>query len=229
MTGSALQPRLLGKDKVMSKAQSFFSKDEQVRIEAAVHAAEAQTSGEIVPLVVDASYSYPRAEIVGGGSFALGLALVIAWFWGGSSEWVFFPVFLLLYLPCKWLIRYTPWLRRLLIHPAEYDAEVREKALVSFVEHGIYRTREGTGILILISLFERRVYVLADKGINDQVAPHTWDEVVAIVTAGLRDGRACEALCTAIGRCGELLSANFPRRDDDTNELPNLILGESLH
>lgn len=208
----------------MTKAKTFFSKEEQDRIEQAVHAAEQQTSGEIVPLVVDAAYDYPRAEIIGGGCFAMGAALLISWFWGGSSEWVFFPVFLLLYLPCKWLIRYTPSLRRLLIHPSEFDEEVREKALVSFVEYGIYRTREGTGVLILISLFERRVYVLADKGINDRVPAGVWDEVVASITAGIHDGRPCEALCAAIARCGELLAEHFPRRYDDQNELPNLIL-----
>lgn len=211
----------------MKHAQDFFTRDEQARIEAAVSAAEERTSGEIVPLVIDASYDYPRAEIIGGGSFAMGLALILAWLWGESSEWVFFPLFLLLYFPCKWSIRFTPPLRRLLISPAEMTAEVREQALISFVEHGIYRTREGTGILILISLFEHRVFVLADKGINDQVPPATWDEVVTTITTGLREGRACDALCSAITRCGDLLSGHFPRRDDDRNELPNFIVGEA--
>jgi len=208
----------------MKRAKDFFSKGEQERIRQAVEAAEGQTSGEIVPLLVDAAYDYPRAEIVGGGSFAMGAALLIAWRWGAGSEWNFLIAFLLLYLPCKWLIRFLPALKRLLISPAEFEEEVREKALVSFVEHGLYRTREGSGILILITLFERRVFVLADQGINDRVPPATWDEVVATVTGGLRDDRACDALCAAIARCGELLAGHFPRRDDDRDELPNLIV-----
>lgn len=208
----------------MKRAGTFFSAEERARIEAAVRAAEQTTSGEIVPLVIDAAYDYPRAEIIGGGGFAMGLALLGAWLWGDSSEWVFLPAFLLLYLPCKWLIRFVPTLKRLLIAPQEMTAEVEEKALVAFVEHGIYRTREGTGILILISLFEHRVYVLADAGINAKVAPHTWDEIVATVTAGLKQGTPCEALCGAVGRCGVLLAEHFPRRGDDRDELPNLII-----
>lgn len=207
------------------QAKNFFNDEEKKRIEQAVSAAEARTSGEIVPVVVDASYHYPRAEIIGGGSFAMGLALLGSWLWGGSSEWVFFAVFLLLYLPCKWLVRYTPALRRALIAPAEFDAEVREQALISFVEHGIYRTREGTGILILLSLFEHRVFVLADQGINERVPPHTWDAVVATVSAGMHEGRACEALCSGVQQCGTLLAEHFPRRHDDRDELPNLIIG----
>lgn len=208
----------------MKRAKHFFSAEEQERIEAAVRAAEQRSSGEIVPLLVDASYDYPRAEIVGGGCFAMGLALLIAWLWGDSSEWVFLPVFLLLYLPCKWLIRFVPNLKRLLIPPQELAAEVEEKALVAFVEHGLYRTRAGTGILILISLFEHRVHVLADAGINAKVAPHTWDEIVATVVAGLKERRACDALCEAIARCGAILAEHFPRCDDDHDELPNLIV-----
>ena len=209
----------------MAKASTFFTPVEQQRIVAAVKAAEARTSGEIVPLIVDASYDYPRAEIIGGGSFAMGVALLLAWAFGDSSEWVFLPLFLALYLPCKWLVRFTPPLKRLLISPAEMAAEVEERAMVAFVEHGLHHTRGETGILILVSLFEHRVHVLADRGINAKVPAGSWDQIVAGVTAGMREKRACDALCTAIARCGDLLAGPFPRRDDDRDELPNLIIG----
>jgi len=208
----------------MAKASNFFTSEEKSFIEAAVRDAELKTSGEIVPMVVDASYDYPRAEIIGGGCFAMGTALLLAWAFGASSEWVFLPIFLALYLPFKWLVRFTPSLKRLLIHPTEITTEVEEKALVSFVEQGLHHTRDETGILILISLFEHRVHVLADRGINAQVPPGTWDEIVAVVTEGIRQDRTCEALCAAIGRCGELLEGHFPRKADDTDELPNLIV-----
>jgi len=204
-------------------AETIFAPDEKERIEAAVREAEGRTSGEIVPLVVNESYHYPRAEILGAGWFCLGLGILAAWAFGGSSVWIFLPVFLLAYLPCRWLIRTLPGLRRRLIHPDEIDAEVEEKALVAFLEHGLHRTRDATGVLILISLFERRVRVLADRGISAVVPQETWDGVIATITAGIREGRTCEALCSAVERCGDLLQERFPRREDDTDELPNLI------
>ena len=207
----------------MQKANTLFTADEKARIEAAVREAESRTSGEIVPLVVDESYHYPRAEIVGGGFFALGLGVLAAWSFGHSSVWVFLPVFLLTYLPLRWLIRALPGLKRRLIHPAEMVAEVEEKALVAFLEHRLYQTRDATGVLILISLFERRVRVLADTGISTVVPQQEWDGIVATITAGIRAGKTCDALCTAIGRCGDLLAERFPRKADDTDELPNLI------
>lgn len=206
------------------RAENFFTKEEQAQIRAAVQACEAQTSGEVVPVIVDAAFDYPRAEIVGGGSFAMGLALFITFLSSSDSHWIFPAAFLFLYYPCLLLVRNLPPLKRALISPREFDAEVREKALVSFVEHGIYRTRGGSGILILISLFEHRVFVLADEGINERVPLHTWDEIVSIVTRGIVEKDACKALCQAIGRCGELLAHEFPRHDDDHNELPDLII-----
>lgn len=209
----------------MKRAENFFSEEEQTRIKAAVQACEGRTSGEVVPVIVDAAYDYPKTEILGAGSFAIGLALFVTWLYAGDSHWIFPAIFLALYYPCLLLIRTLPGLKRALISPVELDAEVREKALVTFVEHGIYRTRGGSGILILISLFEHRVYVLADAGINARVPLHTWEEIVATVTKGIVEKRACEALCQAIGRCGDLLADEFPRQDDDHNELPNLIVG----
>lgn len=204
-------------------AQNFFTAEERQRIEAEVRKAELRTSGEIVPMVVPASFDYPRAEIFGGGFFSLGAAVLCSWWFGHSSVWVFLPIFLAGYLPCKWLIRALPSLKRRFIPQQVMAEEVEEKALVSFLEHGLHRTREGTGILILVSLFERRVHVLADWGINDQVEKATWDEIVHDVTAGIREGRGCDALCAAIARCGQLLEEKFPRRTDDRDELPNLI------
>lgn len=205
-------------------SKTFFSEDEQRRIREAVEAVEKRTSGEIVPMVVEASYDYPRTEILGAGLFSLATAVFLAWLFGNESIWVFLPLFFAFYLPFKWLIRHTPGLKRRLTHPAEIDAEVEEKALVSFLENGLHRTRDETGILILISLLEHRVFVLADRGIDAVVPKETWDEVVAMVVAGIKEGRTCDALCEAIARCGELLEGHFPVRADDSNELPNLIL-----
>ncbi|MEZ4600059.1 MAG: hypothetical protein R2940_09780 [Syntrophotaleaceae bacterium] len=208
----------------MKRTGGFFSDEEKRRIEEAVEKAETRTSGEIVPMVVEAAHDYPRAEIIGGGFFALGLASLISWYWWHASLWSFLPAFLLLYLPCKWLIRYLPHLKRCFIANEEIDAEVRERALVAFVEQGLHHTRDETGILILICLFEHRVEVLADRGINAVVPQQTWQEIVDMIIDGLHQGQACEALCRAIGRCGAILAEQFPLQAGDRNELPNLII-----
>ncbi len=208
----------------MKSANEFFTKEEQEKIEAAVKSAEEKTSGEIVPMVVDSSYDYPRAELIGGGTLALALGLISSWAFGGESIWWFLPVFIVGFFAFQQLIRQIPAFKRKLIRPEELTAEVNEKALVSFLDQGLHETRDRTGILILISLFEHRVQVLADSGINAKVPEHTWEEIVDTIIEGLKTEQACAATCQAIERCGELLQENFPRKDDDTDELPNLVV-----
>ena len=223
VAGEAVAPLEVGK---MKSAADFFTSEEQQRIETAVKAAEEKTSGEIVPMVVDASYEYPRADLIGGGTLALATGLLVSWAVGGESIWWFLPVFIVGFFLFQQLIRSWPGLKRKLINPQELDSEVKEKALVSFLEQGLHETRDKTGILILISLFEHRVQVLADSGINAKVPEHTWDEIVAIIIAGLKTDDACNAVCRAVERCGELLQEHFPSKHDDTDELPNLIIEE---
>jgi putative membrane protein len=208
----------------MTTAEEFFTAEERGRIESAVQQAESQTSGEIVPMVVDASYDYPRAEILGAGLFSLATAVTLSWGFFGESLWHFLWLFPLCYFPFKLMIRALPALKRRLIHPDEISAEIAEKAAISFLEQGLHHTRDETGILILLSLFERRVYVLADRGINSVVPHHHWDGIVTTITDGIHAGDACTALCAAIAACGQQLEEHFPVKHDDTNELPNLII-----
>lgn len=209
----------------MTTAKDFFTAEERTRIESVVKQAEQRTSGEIVAMVVDESYDYPRAEILGGGLFSLASAVSLSWAFFGESLWHFLWLFALCYLPSKLLIRHLPWLRRRLIHPAEISEEVAEKAALSFLEQGLHHTRDETGILILISLFERRVHILADRGINDVVPANCWDDMVQALTAGIHRGDSCNALCSAIETCGRILGERFPVKTDDTDELPNLVIG----
>lgn len=206
------------------RAEKLFTDEEKKQIEQAVAAAEGRTSGEIVPMIVNSSYNYPSAELIGAGSLALACGLTVSGFFGGASIWWFIPVFFVTFILAKMLISHCPGFKRKLISAEDMEEEVREKAIVSFIEQDLHQTRDRTGILILISLFERRVQVLADSGINAKVSQETWDQIVTIITDGLKSQQTATALCKAIERCGDLLVEHFPRRHDDTDELPNLII-----
>ena len=208
---------------MITKAEKFFSEGEQERIQQAVLAAEAKTAGEIVPMIVTSSARYTEVELLGliTGLF---LGFITEWLWSdpwGSEYWNLWPILGAL---VGFLIGKIPAVKRI-VTPASRQAEaVHTLALASFSEHGLHYTREHTGILILVSLLEHRVEVLADRGINAKVERDTWQEIAQILTTGLKSGRAADAFCKAIERCGEILAAHFPRAEDDKNELPNRLV-----
>lgn len=99
---------------------------------------------------------------------------------------------------------------------------VRQRATQAFVEEEVFRTRARSGILIFLSLFERRVVVLADRGLERHVTPGEWEEVVAGIAAGMRRGQPGPALAEGIRRCASL-AARLPPRPDNRDELPDQL------
>ena len=117
-----------------------------------------------------------------------------------------------------------PRLKRLFVSEKEMDHEVREAATIQFFLKGLFRTREETGVLIYLSVFEGKVWVLGDRGVDAAVPPGFWQEVVDQVVAGVKEGRPAAAICAAVGRIRGVLAEKFPAAASDTNELPNLIV-----
>jgi putative membrane protein len=215
-----------------SLTQQFLSESDREKIQAAVRSAETQTSGEIVPMVVSYSYHYPMATVLGAASIALPLSILATYlvgylFWLGSQNmWILMGIFGILFICFHALIKRTPSLRRIFVSNVEMEEEVREAAITSFFKEGLYRTREETGILIFISVFEHKVWVLADRGINAKVPQESWNEIVDHIVQGIKKRRHADAICEAVDAAGRLLAEHFPVRPDDTDELQNLIVEE---
>lgn len=223
----------------------LLSDAEMAAVRAAVAEAEKRTSGEIVPYVVPASDAYPNALWKGATLGALAgplLALALhfrlvrvdtemgipfgvdrLWeLWGTHLElWITAPAaagaaigFL--------LAAFVPPIKRWLAGDEMLELRTRQRAEMAFLEEEVFRTRERTGILLFLSLFEHRVIVLADSGIHTLVEPGQWDGIAAGIAAGIRAGRAGDALLEAIHSCGALLERHgVARRADDLNELPD--------
>ena len=213
-------------------ARSFLTEQDYQRIDDAVKAAEAKTSGEIVCMVQSASYHYPMANVLGAATFAFPSALILTplvggWFWLGTQNlWLFLGLFSLIFVVSYLLVKNSPALKRWFISSREIDEEVEEAAVTRFFRHGLHRTRDATGVLIFISVFEHKVWVLADHGINAKLDQNTWDGIVLTITRGIKDGQPCDAICDAVRQVGEMLESHFPIQPDDTDELSNVIIAD---
>lgn len=211
-------------------AEQFLTPEQRQKVTAAVQAAEKKTSGEIVPMIVSESHSYPVAPIIGGVFFGVPMALLSARLFGGllwlgtDNMWLFLIFFCLYYGFGYFSVRKLPRLKRYFLSPARADIAVQEGAAAAFFSEALHNTRDDNGILLYISVFERRVWVLGDHGINDRIEPQAWQEVVDLVTRGIRQGTPCQAICDGIERIGSILEEHFPIRADDKNELHNLII-----
>ncbi|RPH79166.1 MAG: hypothetical protein EHM80_08500 [Nitrospiraceae bacterium] len=211
-----------------------FTDAERDRIREAVQQAERVTKGEIVPMIVPASALYREAGHRAGlilALLALALLLTIEMYWlpwgwhAGNAGWLLLAV-VVSYGLGQWLGRVS-MVVRLVTSRERMAHKVALRAEQAFYKHGLHNTKGRTGILIFVSMLERRVHVLADKGINDHVPPGTWDGLVSGIIDGVRTGQATDAICAAIAECGVLLAQVSPVDSrDNPNELPDTLIQE---
>ncbi|MBD0305982.1 MAG: hypothetical protein ICV76_05455 [Nitrospiraceae bacterium] len=209
-----------------------FSDEDHRRIRDAVQTAERLTRGEIVPMIVPASAHYRESWHLAGlvaALLALAAILVFEYGWGPHEWMAMHPGWIVLSVMMAYLAghavgKWPPCVRLFTSHE-RMKLKVRRRAESAFYEHGLHKTREATGILIMLSLLERRVQVLADRAINERVDPSVWDHLVHDLVEGIHAGRPTEALCQTIAKCGDILARHFPaKQDDNPDELPNQLV-----
>jgi len=208
------------------KSERFFTAEEKGRLKTATHEAESRTIGEIVVMVVDHSDHYIEAEVLGSVLLGSLLSLILTVLFFDSSLWFYIPLSFIFFFPCWFLLIKVEVLKRAFIGIRRKEEAVRLRAERAFFERGLYRTRKNTGVLFFLSLLERKVWVLADKGIYKKMNQETLNRFANEVSRGIKEGRACDALSKAIQEIGVHLAKHFPITSDNANELPDDVMTE---
>jgi len=213
-----------------TSAQHFLTEEQQDKVTKTVQQAELTTSGEIVPMIVSACHDYAKARFLTSLLFSLPAALIIPHFLSTylwlepDNVYLFLCLMVPLFLVFNQVIIFYPRLAKLFLSNEEMEGEVQEEAVKCFFEEKLYATRDANGILVFISVFEKKAWILADHGIDRKIDPQIWVTLVNELTAKIKDGERCTALCQTISEIGQILQQHFPYKKDDTDELHNLII-----
>jgi putative membrane protein len=212
------------------------------KVSAAIAAAEAKSNGEIVAVATPLSDSYHDVAL----HWALvPLFAVLAWAaWRPTAlEWWYsfllggwepeptlsqLLTLLMVFAALKFtvallILKWMP-LRLALTPGATKHRRVRRRAVTVFRAAAERRTVGRTGVLIYLSMGERRAEIVADEAILKVTDDHTWGEAMASLLEHVREGRPAEGICAAIERVGVVLAEHFPRSATDTNEIPDKLI-----
>lgn len=219
-----------------------LSEADAQKVSAAITAAEAGSNGEIVAVATAISDSYHDVAL----HWALvPLFAVLAWAaWSPTAlTWWYDFLFggwqpdptmselltlLMFFAALKFtiallILKWMP-LRLVLTPPATKHRRVRRRAITVFKAAAENRTAGRTGILIYLSMAERRAEIVADEAILAVTDEHTWGEAMTALITEVRKGRPADGICAAIERVGAVLSEHFPRSADDMNEIPDKLI-----
>lgn len=106
----------------------------------------------------------------------------------------------------------------------EKNKSLRELAFREFSKLNMHKTRDRTGVLLLILFNEKKFEILADVGINEKISTSLWDEISSIMKDHFTKREYLEGIQFALGRIGEILIKEFKTKDDDTDELSNEVI-----
>ncbi len=99
----------------------------------------------------------------------------------------------------------------------------RERALAMFGKLRVWDTTHNNGVLIYLLLAERRIEIVADRGLNERVTAETWPNLVKRMSAAFKAGDYETGLTEAVQEVSALLQQHFALRVGQTNpnELPD--------
>ena len=220
----------------------LLTDSDRASVGAAVTAAELGTAGEIVTIVAAESDAYHDVALHWAVlAMLLVLALLAAWpravdplYALVADPWTTtMPVNALLgvalvlvtlsFLLVRVALAWRPL--RLALTPRTTKARrVRRRAIALFRASAERRTSGRTGVLLYLSLAERRAEIVADAAIHSRVAPEVWGDAMIAFVAAVRDGRPGDGMAEAVTRIGAVLAEHFPRQTDDINELPDRVI-----
>jgi len=210
---------------------AILTKQEEQQIESAVKMAESKISGEIVPVILQKSHHYPSTKyklaliasvvmfliIIAGDRLLSGFNLYDPIYYFSLSYGAAVLGFLAPVL--------FPILAVSFASEKEKSHAVVQKAETIFLENEVFNTKSRTGIMLFISLAERRALVMADTGINEKVDQSTWDDLIVHLIDSIKRNQMVTGITEAIASATQILLDNgFTVDADDINELPDNII-----
>lgn len=90
-----------------------------------------------------------------------------------------------------------------------------------FYEAGIANTNAEMGVLIYLSLLERRLELIADRGVLKAVPSLEWNQRLSELNQVGRQPDL-ETFLKALRNLGSLLAQHVPATGDNPNELPDM-------
>ncbi len=105
--------------------------------------------------------------------------------------------------------------------PLVKGQSARERAIELFSLLRIWDTEHNSGVLIYLLLADRRVEIVADRGIHARVGTGGWEALCRDMEASFRSAQFEQGAVACIEAVAQHLARHFPSHGHALNELPD--------
>jgi putative membrane protein len=213
--------------------EQVLSDHDRLQLDQRIAEAEKRTNTQIVLAAVKRSDSYVELP---WKAFALGVSiagLVTFSMHLFSPDWATRAMVLVLVVAVlgagavfSLLTVFIHPFARLFLSPHRAEAEVRQYAESLFLSREMFATSGRTGVLMLISLFERHVVILPDKGLSSRLTSDVMQNIIGQMSGHLAQNAVRLAMEVGLEALAKVLEISAPGRRDGKDELSNEIIEE---
>ena len=97
----------------------------------------------------------------------------------------------------------------------------RARAIEIFSQLRVWDTEHNSGVLIYVQVADRRIEIVADRGINAKVEQQQWDAISSAMKSAFQAQRYEAGAIEGIREITALLAQHFPPAGTNPDELPN--------
>jgi putative membrane protein len=214
-------PRLSNPSATFKMARAAFDQSACDTLAQCVKEIEKDTDAELVIVVRARSGKYRQADYLFGALIAFaGLLFLLFLPVDFHQYWVPIDV-AVLFVIGVYVSSRSATIRRLFTTTKFRAEAVRTGAAAMFYEAGIANTNAEMGVLIYLSLLERRLELIADRGVLKAVPPLEWNHrLFELTQVGRNPDR--NSLLKALRDLGALLAKHLPATGENPNELPDM-------
>jgi putative membrane protein len=210
-----------------------LSADDHRAVQERIQRLEARTGAQVVAAVVGRSDAYPELPLqafVGvatATAAALALAAAFRLVPASRALAIAAPIGIVVAGLLAAIASGIPDLARVLLSKERARREVRQHAKELFLDRECFATAGRRAVVVVVSLLERRIEILTDRGVRDRLPDAALAPVVAAMVAPLREGRTTAAVLAGLDALEPLLVAAGFAGGGGANELPDEVTVEA--
>jgi putative membrane protein len=211
----------------------ILSDHERGRLDQLIADAEKRTNAQIVIAVIKRSDDYAELpwkafalSASAAGLFVIILDIILYYWIHYIAVLIAAVIMLSTGAVFALLTILIPGFARIFLSANRAEVEVKQYAESLFLNRELFATRKRSGILLLVSLFERQVILLPDKGLNSRLSMDAKQNIIACITRPIAHKELYRALENGLEELSRTLELSAQGPGNTENELSDQIIEE---
>ncbi|MBN2663820.1 MAG: hypothetical protein JXR68_09245 [Bacteroidales bacterium] len=202
-----------------------FTEEFKTKLYQTIQEIENNSLVEVVTIIRQQSQKYTDVALKVAAVFTVILFSVLIFIPFDISTSVLHLLPILSFMAVFYVVMSIPMLLRLFISQKRIDKSVEIMGRAIFQKGGIRFTEQRIGILIFISYFEKKVFIVADRGVHLAVPKEDLDNLENRFNNIFENKSVADEFLKELSSCKDVFSQYIPPVENDINELPdNLVV-----